>query len=75
MPEVESEQENLLIVEEEQVGTRNGYPLMKGERYGQSPLSDTWYRLTRWEDHGGNKLRAVEKEEVDESEVEEVIGR
>lgn len=71
----EPQQENLLIVEEEQVGTQNGYPLMEGVRYGQSPITENWYKLTRWEDRGDGHLRAISKEEVNESEVEEAIGQ
>lgn len=77
MPETqpEPEDENLLIVEEERVGTSNGYPLMAGERYGKSPFGDRWYCVTRWEDRGNDKIRAVEKEEVSLGEVEEAIER
>jgi len=69
------EADELLTVEEERVGTRNGYPLMEGVRYGKSPISDQWYRVTRWEQRGEEKIRAVEKEEVSLAEVEENIER
>lgn len=75
MSAAEKEADELLTVEEEQIGTRNGYPLMEGERYSKSPISDQWYRLTRWEKRGDGKQRAVEKKPVDESTVEEAIER
>lgn len=75
MPEQEHAEENLLIVEEEQVGTSNGYPLMEGVRYGRSPITENWYKMTRWEDRGDGNVRAISKQEVDQNEVEEAISR
>lgn len=40
-----------------------------GVRYGYSQLTDTWYRVTDWEDLGDGKIRAKSKEEVDRKEV------
>ncbi len=75
MSAAEKEADELLTVEEERVGTSNGYPVMEGVRYSKSPITDQWYRLTRWEKRGDGKQRAIEKEPVDESTVEEEIGR
>lgn len=38
-------------------------------RYGYSQLTDTWYRVSDWEDLGEGRIRAKAKEEVDRSEV------
>jgi len=75
MSAAEKEADELLTVESERVGTSNGYPLMEGVRYSKSPISDQWYRLTRWEHRGDGKQRAIQKEPVDESTVEEAIER
>jgi hypothetical protein len=66
-------QHNPLIVEQERVGTRNGYPLMEGERYGKSPVTDNWYRMSRWEDRGDGRVKAIQKTEVD-GPPEEVLS-
>jgi len=39
------------------------------ERYGYSRLTDTWYRVTDWEDLGDGKIQAKSKEEVPREEV------
>lgn len=39
------------------------------ERYGYSQLTDTWYRVTDYEDLGDDKIRAKNKEEVPREEV------
>lgn len=38
-------------------------------RYGYSQLTDTWYRVTDWDDLGDGKIRAKSKEEVDREDV------
>lgn len=42
-----------------------------GERYAYSELTNTWYRVMKWEwvDKENGKLVAKEKTEVDKSEV------
>lgn len=37
-----------------------------GERYAQSELTGQWYRVTRWVEKGDGKIRALQKEEIDE---------
>ena len=39
----------------------------------KSPVTGEWYRVTRWEDVGDGKVRALEKETIDESEVPEPV--
>lgn len=39
------------------------------ERYGRSPITGTWYRVTEWTDLGDGTMLAKEKEPVHESEV------
>lgn len=58
-----------LLVHETRVDERNGYPVMRGERYAQSPLTGNWYRLTRWEDRGDGKFVAIAKQQCDETAV------
>jgi len=41
----------------------------RGERYAKSPLTDAYYRVTAWVDHGDGKIQAKEKEEVEREEV------
>lgn len=38
-------------------------------RYAYSGLTDTWYRVTEWDDLGDGQIRAREKEQVDRDEV------
>jgi len=44
-----------------------------GERYAHSELTDTWYIVTRWEwvDKDKGQMKALEKREVDKSDVPE----
>jgi hypothetical protein len=37
-----------------------------GERYAHSPVTDQWYRVTRWIDRGDGEILALDKEAVDE---------
>jgi len=39
------------------------------EQYGYSRLTDTWYRVTDWEDLGGGKIKAKSKKEVSREDV------
>lgn len=39
------------------------------DRYGYSQLTDTWYRVTDWDDLGDGKIQAKSKEEVDREDV------
>jgi hypothetical protein len=39
------------------------------EKYGYSRLTDTWYRVTEWEDLGGGKIKAKSKKEVPREDV------
>ena len=39
----------------------------------QSLITGTWYRVTRWEEHGDGKIRALEQEEIDEADVPEAV--
>jgi len=39
------------------------------ERYGYSYLTDTWYRVTEWEELEGDKILATAKDEVDRAVV------
>jgi hypothetical protein len=46
-----------------------------GERYAKSPMTGTWYRVTKWIDHGDGKIQARAKTEVERSEVpDEVVA-
>jgi len=46
-----------------------------GERYAKSPMTGTWYRVTKWVDHGDGKIQARAKTEVAKSEVpDEVVA-
>ncbi len=38
-------------------------------RYGYSRMTDTWYRVTEWDDLGDGKIRAKSKEPVDREDV------
>jgi len=60
-----------LVEEQERAGTENGYPVFEGVRYGRSPMTGNWYRMSRWEDRGDGHVRAIQKEEIDESEAPE----
>jgi hypothetical protein len=40
-----------------------------GDRFAYSRLTDTWYRVTEYEDHGDGKLTAKSKTIIDRSEV------
>ncbi len=62
MSAAEKEADELLTVESERVGTSNGYPVMEASATVTSPITDQWYRLTRWEKRGDGKQRALEKE-------------
>ena len=39
------------------------------ERYGYSILTDTWYRVTEWDDIGDGRIQAKSKEEVPREDV------
>ncbi|NUB91180.1 hypothetical protein HT576_09120 [Haloterrigena sp. SYSU A121-1] len=49
--------------------------LSEDVRYGKSPLTGNWYRVTEWEEVDGHPERIIadEKVEVDESEVPESV--
>lgn len=40
-----------------------------GERFAYSLMTDTWYRVTEWDNLGDGQIEAKSKEEVDRSEV------
>ncbi len=40
-----------------------------GERYAYSRITDTWYRVTAWEECGEGKIQAKNKEPVEPSDV------
>ncbi|TKX54685.1 hypothetical protein, partial [Halorubrum sp. SP9] len=40
-----------------------------GERYARSPLTDAYYRVTRWERIDEEKIRAIGKTEVEREDV------
>lgn len=61
-----------LIEEQERVGTDNGHPVFEGVRYGYSKLTGNWYRMSKWQDRGDGRVRAIRKEEIDESEAPEL---
>lgn len=42
-------------------------------RYGKSPVTGQWYRVTEWEDLGEGKMIAKSKEAVDEDEVPDLF--
>lgn len=42
-------------------------------RYGKSPVTGQWYRVTEWEDVGDGKMVAKSKEPVDEDEVPKIF--
>lgn len=39
------------------------------ERYGYSRMTDTWYRVTEWEDLGDGKIKAKSKKRVPREDV------
>ena len=43
-----------------------------GIRYAKSPMTGTYYRVTKWIDHGDGKIQAREKHEVDKDDVPQV---
>lgn len=46
-----------------------------GERIMRSPLTGTWYQVTKWRDKGDGKAQAIEKEEIDPEDVPDAIDR
>jgi hypothetical protein len=61
------------VVEFEYVGrSRPGACVAKnGDRFGYSQVSDTWYRIDEFDDHGDGKITAKSKTEIDRAEVPE----
>jgi len=53
--------------------TRNGYPVKEGHRLAKSPITGTVYVVTRWEDRGEDKIKALEKREAEPSEIPEEV--
>lgn len=52
---------------------REANDVQTGERIMQSPLTETWYLVTKWRDKGEGKAQAIEKEEIPDDEVEDAI--
>jgi len=44
-----------------------------GERISRSPMTGTWYKVTKWVDLGDGKLKALEKEELPDDFVPEEV--
>lgn len=53
--------------------TSNGYPVREGHRLAKSPITGTIYVVTRWEDHGDGKMKALEKREAEEEEIPDEV--
>jgi len=53
--------------------TRNGYPVKEGKQYAKSPVTGNYYVVTKWEDRGDGKMRAINKREIDEEELPEGV--
>lgn len=47
--------------------------IQTGDRIMRSPITNTWYRVTKWRDKGGGKVQAIEKEEIPPEDVGDVI--
>ena len=50
-------------------------PVSEDVRYGKSPVTGNWYKVTEWEEVDGHSDRIIadEKVEIDESEVPENV--
>lgn len=44
-----------------------------GDRIMKSPITNTWYRVTKWREKGEGKVQAIEKEEIPPEDVGDVI--
>jgi len=45
--------------------------LVDGDRFAKSPLTDTYYRVSEWEDLGDGYIRATEKTPIAREDVPE----
>jgi len=65
-----SESDDVSVPDYSEVATDGGCSVDTGtERYCYSRLTDSWYRVTDWEDLGDGQIRAKSKDEVDREEV------